>query len=121
MAVSQMEDGDMNDTVTEIDEHGNVQKCSTCGSTEILHDCIAVLKGRLDKVQELAHEQERFQCFPLWERLRYIIGVPQKSKARDICADCGMPQPDEGSLHMEECPGHNPDYCVVCKEEDDGL
>lgn len=35
---------------------------------------------------------------------------------RAICADCGMPQPDDGSLHMEECPGHDSRFCVVCQE-----
>jgi len=35
---------------------------------------------------------------------------------RTICADCGMPQPDEGALHLDGYPCHKPEYCNVCKE-----
>lgn len=35
---------------------------------------------------------------------------------RTICADCGVPQPDEGSLHLENCPAHNKRFCIVCRK-----
>jgi len=38
-------------------------------------------------------------------------------EGRTIRADCGMPQPDEGSLHFDGCPGHDPKYCNVCVEK----
>lgn len=49
-----------------------------------------------------------------------LVSIVYETGGRPVCADCGCPQPDVGSLHMEECPGHNPDYCVVCEEESPG-
>jgi len=41
-------------------------------------------------------------------------------EGRTICADCGMPQPNEGALHFDYCPGHNPKYCNVCIMKEEG-
>ena len=43
-------------------------------------------------------------------------------EGRAICADCGMPQPDDGALHFDGCPGHDSRFCLVCKKayEDSG-
>lgn len=30
------------------------------------------------------------------------------------CADCGMPQPEKGELHLEDCIQHKIAECVVC-------
>jgi len=42
---------------------------------------------------------------------------PKGKLMRTICADCGMPQPDEDSLHLEHCPAHNSKFCIVCLKE----
>lgn len=35
------------------------------------------------------------------------------------CWSCEMPQPDwPKSLHLDECPEHDPETCVVCEDED---
>jgi len=42
------------------------------------------------------------------------LTTKEGERMRTICADCGIPQPDNGSLHLEGCPAHNPRFCVVC-------
>jgi len=49
-----------------------------------------------------------------------LVAIVYEAREQAVCADCGIPQPDEGSLHLEQCPGHNPDYCVVCADEPQG-
>ena len=51
------------------------------------------------------------------ETIAWLIEHAGAIDSKSVCADCGNPQPPEGSLHDEDCPAHNEDYCVVCKEE----
>ncbi len=53
-----------------------------------------------------------------WERMEERIkDLKAQLKRRTICADCGAPQPDEGSLHFEDCPAHKKAFCIVCRKE----
>ena len=42
----------MIETIISIDEEGIVNPCSSCGSTELMHDCIAQLKAQAKKLEE---------------------------------------------------------------------
>lgn len=53
----------------------------------------------------------------MWQR--FAAFTSKSERVRTICADCGMPQPDDPnkeSLHLEECPAHNEKFCIVCKK-----
>jgi len=42
----------MINTIISIDEEGSVNPCSACGSTELMHDCIAKLIAQAKKLEE---------------------------------------------------------------------
>lgn len=44
--------------------------------------------------------------------------TPEVSVIR--CLYCGQPKPDEGSLHLEDCPLHDPPSCLACEQIKNG-